>query len=84
MPLIYSVDRLAGKEAQTFEKRITHRLTEKWGRHYSTLRGYVRGRMSLSVVHSNALLLRGSRVARATRFTGQDGTALAGLKRMRN
>ena len=34
MPLIYSVDGMAGREAQSFEKRITHILTEKWERHY--------------------------------------------------
>ena len=31
--LIYSVDGLAGREAQAFEKRVTHLLVEKWERH---------------------------------------------------
>ena len=49
-PLIYSVDGMAGREAQAFEKRIAHLLAEKWERHYSKLRGFVRDRMALSVV----------------------------------
>ena len=84
MPLIYSVDGMAGREAQSFEKRITHILTEKWERHYSELRGFVRGRMSLSVVRSNSLLLRGTRMGKAARFAGQDGAALSGLGRVRD
>ena len=82
--LIYSVDGMAGREAQAFEKRIAHLLAEKWERRYSELCGFVRGRMALSVVRSNSLLLRGSRMGKAARFAGQDGTALSGLGRVRD
>ena len=83
-PLIYSMDGMTGKEAQAFKKRIAHLLAEKWERHYSELRGFVRGRMALSVVRSNSLLLRGSRMGKAARFAGQDGAALSGLGRVRD
>ena len=75
---------MAGREAQAFEKRIAHLLAEKWEHHYSELRGFVRGRMALSVVHSNSLLLRGSRMGKAARFAGQDGAALSGPGRVRD
>ena len=83
-PLIYSVDGMAGREAQAFEKRIAHLLAEKWERHYSVLRGFVRGRMALAVVRSNTLLLRGSRMRKSARFAGQDGAALSGLGHVRD
>ena len=82
--LIYSVDGIAGREAQAFEKRVAHLLADKWERHYSELRGFVRGRMALSVVRSNSLLLRGSRMGKAARFAGQDGAVLSGLGRVRD
>ena len=82
--LIYSVDGMAGREAQTFEKRTAHLLGEKWERHYSELCGFVRGRMALYVVRSNSLLMRGTQMGKATRFTGQDGATLSGLGRVRD
>ena len=78
------MDGIAGREAQTFEKRIAHLLAEKWERHYSKLHGFVRGRMALSVVRSNSLLPRGSWMGKAVRFAGQDGAALSGLGRVRD
>ena len=83
-PLIYSVDGMTGREAQAFEKRIAHLLAKKWERHYSELRGFVRGRMALSVVRSNSLLLRGTRMGKAAQFAWQDSVALSGLGRVRD
>ena len=40
--------------------------------------------MALSVVRSNSLLLRGSRVGKAEWFAGQDGAAFFGLGRVRD
>ena len=37
--------------------------------------------MALSVVRSNSLLLRGTRMGEVARFLGQDGAALSGLGR---
>ena len=84
-PLIYSVDGMAGREAQAFEKRITHLLAEKWECHYSEPRRFVRGRMALFMVRSNSLLLRRSmRMGKAVWFSAQEGAALSGLGRVRD
>ena len=82
--LMYSVDKMAGREAQVFEKRIAQFLAEKWEGHCSELRGSVRSRMTLSVVHSNSLLLRSARMGKAARFSGEDGATLSGLGRVRD
>ena len=60
MPLVYSVDGTAGKEAKSFERRIASLLPEKWDRPYSEMVGYVRGRMGLAIIHHNTTFLRGS------------------------
>ena len=61
-PLVYSVNGMACKEAQAFEKRIASLLSDKWNRTYSELVGYVRGRMAMSILRSNTVCLRGVRV----------------------
>ena len=65
-PLVYSVDGMACKEAQAFEKRIASLLSDKWNRTYSELVGYVRGRMAMSILRSNTVCLRGARVKKRT------------------
>ena len=64
MPLIYSVDGMACKEAKAFEKRIASLLASKWDRPYSEMAGFVRSRMSLAIIRSNTMLLRGARSSR--------------------
>ena len=49
MPLIYSVDGMAGKEAKSFERRIASLLAGKWDLPYSEMVGYVRRRMGLAI-----------------------------------
>ena len=61
MPLVYSVDEMAGKEAKSFERRIASLLAGKWDRPYSEMVGYVRGRMGLAIIRHNTTLMRGSR-----------------------
>ena len=61
MPLVYSVDGIAGKEAKSFERRIASLLAVKWDCLYSEMVGYVRGRMGLAIIRHNTTLLRGSR-----------------------
>ena len=65
-PLVYSVNGMACKEAQAFEKRITSLLADKWNRTYSELVRYVPGRMAMSILRSNSVCLRGARVKRRT------------------
>ena len=65
-PLVYSVDGMGCKETRSFEKRIASLLADKWDRWYSELVGYVRGRMAMSILHSNLVCLRGARVKKRT------------------
>ena len=61
MPLVYSVDGMAGKEAKSFERRTASLLAEKWDRPYSEMVGYVRECMGIAIIFHNATLFRGSR-----------------------
>ena len=72
-PLVYSVDGLACKEARAFERRIAGLLATKWDRRYSEMAGFVRARMSLAIVRSKTMLLRGSMIGRAARLVVDDG-----------
>ena len=74
-PLVYSVDRMACKEAQAFEKRFASLLADKWNRTYSELVGNVRGRMAMSILRSNSVCLRGARVKKRTVPWMTDSTA---------
>ena len=75
--MVYSVDGIAGREAQNAEKRLAVHLAGKWNREYSQMVFYVRVRMAIAVVHANSLLIRGSRDRqRARRPLIPDGAAL--------
>ena len=52
---------LNGKGARAYEKLIASLLADKWSRKYSSVAGWFKARMTLAVVRSNTLLLRGSR-----------------------
>ena len=60
MPLVYLVDGLACKEARAFEKRVASLLASKWERTYSKMAGFVKSRMTLAIIRSNTMLLRGA------------------------
>ena len=60
-PLVFSVDGLLGPEAQAASQRLASRLAAKWVRPYSHICGYVRSRLSISLVRSTSLCLRGAR-----------------------
>ena len=82
MPLVYSVDGLACKEARAFEKQVASLLATKWNRSYSEMAGFVKSRMSLAIIRSNTMLLCGSRTSR--RFVpaiqaGCEFDAMAGI-----
>ena len=65
MPLVYSVDGMACKEARAFEKgRVASLIATKLDRQYSKMVGFVQGRLSLAVIRSNTMLLRGARSSR--------------------
>jgi hypothetical protein len=49
-PMVYSVDGIAGREAQNAEKRLATYLAGKWKRGYSQMVYYVRVGMAIAVV----------------------------------
>ena len=61
MPLVYSVDGIAGRETKAVEKCQVSYLTKKRRRNYSEIVCYVRARLALLVVRANSLLIWGSR-----------------------
>ena len=83
VPLVYSVDGMACKEARAWEKRVASLLASKMDRPYSEMCGFVRSRMSLAIVRSNTLLLRGQRAHRALRPVLEDGASFTALGRAR-
>ena len=75
IPMAYSVDGMAGKEARAAEKRLASLLSSKWDRPYSEMACFVKTRMSLSIVRSISMLLRGSRSSTWKRRAPDDGVA---------
>jgi hypothetical protein len=59
-PMVYSVDGIAGHEAQNVEKRLATHLAGKWNCEYSQMVYYVRVRMAIAVVQAISLLVCGS------------------------
>ena len=59
--MVYSVDGIPGAETLAAQKRLAALLSYKLNREYSEMCGFVQARMSLAIVRSNSLLLRGPR-----------------------
>ncbi len=64
-PMVYSVDGIAGREAQNAEKHLAVHLAGKWNHEYSQMVFYVR--IAIAVVRANSLLIRGSQDQRRPR-----------------
>lgn len=74
-PLVYSVDGLPCEAAKAAEKRLGGLLSKKWGRKYSEMVTFIRTRMSIAIVRSNTLLLRGERAHTWRRRAVEDGVS---------
>ena len=59
--MVYSADGIHGTEAVAAHRRLAPLLSNKLKREYLEMCGFVRARMSLSIVISNTLLLHGAR-----------------------
>ena len=57
--MVYSADRIPRAEALATQKRLAALLSYKLKREYPEMCGFVWARMSLAIVISNSLLLRG-------------------------
>ena len=82
-PLAYSVCGLPCEAAVAAEKRLGGLLARKWERNYSEMVGFIRQRMSLAIVRSNTLLLRGERANTWRRRAAEDGAAAGATASMR-
>ena len=58
-PMVYSAEGIAGEEALAAQKRLATLISYKLKWEYSEMCGFVRARISLAIVRSNSLLLRG-------------------------
>ena len=64
-PLVASVDGLLGVEFEASLKRLAAKVARKWESPYSQVCGYLRARVSISLIRSAHRCLRGSRVPSA-------------------
>jgi len=62
VPFIVSTDGCLGEAAQVFLRRLSFRLAGKWQRPYSQVFGFVKARMSVSILRASSQCLRGPRV----------------------
>jgi hypothetical protein len=78
-PLVFLVDGLRGTEASAATKKLASHLSAKWKRTYSEVCGFVCSRLSITLVRTASLCLRGSRdpTARANHATWDSGVGLA-------
>jgi hypothetical protein len=83
-PLVYSVDGMASKDTRTAERHIAWLLAKKWSRTYSDMASFIRTRMSLAIVRSNTLLLRGDRTNPLRRRALTDGVAATRNSQLQN
>jgi hypothetical protein len=60
-PLVFSIDGLLGKEATAASKRLASTLAAKWKRSYSEICGFVRSRLSITLIRSSSRCLRADR-----------------------
>ena len=59
--MVYSADEIPGMEAVVAERRLALLVSNKLKQVYLEMCGFVRAHMSLAIVRSNILLLRGAR-----------------------
>ena len=59
--MAYSADGIPRAEALAAQKRLAALLSYNLKQEYSEMCGFVRARMSLAILRSNSLLLRGPR-----------------------
>ena len=59
-PIVYSADGIPGTEAVSAQQHLASLLRNKLKREYSEICDFFRDRMSLAIVSSNPLLLRGA------------------------
>ena len=59
-PLVVSVDGVLGQEANFFVKLLAQKLAHKWDKSSREVIGWMRARLSFTILRANNLCLRGS------------------------
>ena len=59
--MVYSMDGIPGTEVVVAHQCLALLISNKMKREYSEMCGFIMARMSLEIVRSNTLLLRGAR-----------------------
>ena len=60
-PMMYSSNRISGTEAVSAQQHLASLLSNNLKQEYSEMCVFVRARMSLAIMRSNTLILRGAR-----------------------
>lgn len=83
VPFVASCDGMLGPHAKCVLQRLSSKLADKWSRPYSSVSGYVFSRISLSLVRSSSLCIRGSRIPSqlmsSTRYSYDEAEGLYAL-----
>ena len=78
-PFVVSCEGMMGREANSFIRRLSKRLSKKWFRPYSKTVSFVRTRFAISLVRAKNRCLRGSRIMTdsiSRRVDWEDGAGL--------
>ena len=78
-PFIATCDAILDVEAEHYIKRSSSYLSEKWGKCYSVVIGWVRARIQVCILRSVSLCLRGSRTKWMSCMI-EDGSAMPSLE----
>ena len=87
LPLVYSVDELAGIEIRATERRLASLLASKLHREYSEMAFFIHTHMNLAIVRANTILLCSSQEKGhknlANFVQSEDGAAMNAMDFMR-
>ena len=78
-PFVVSCEGMMGREADSFIRCLSKRLSKKWFRPYSKIVNFVRTRFAISLVRAKNRCLRGSRIMTdsiSKRVDWEDGAGL--------
>ena len=76
-PLCFTADGCAGPETEAATKQLAALLAKKWDRTYSDVCGFVKARLSIALVRTASMCIRGERKTYAsTRMGPVDGMAM--------
>ena len=75
-PLVVSVDRVLGREANFFVKQLAQKLAHKWDKSNSEVLEWMRAQLSFAILRATNLCLRGSHTKWRSTIGTDDGAGL--------